>query len=120
MKIFLVTRISGNKSFQKCEIQIFSHCTKNEVFIKDFFSKFEFLLTYTKEILHEKLQFPTDLVTFTEEILNGKLHFLCSVHLKENQLKSTYCHWNFTTIVLTGGKKVLHCDRYCDQGAVEP
>ena len=25
-------------------------------------------------------QFPADLVTFTEEILNEKLHFLCSGH----------------------------------------
>ena len=37
-----------------------SHCTKNEVSIKDFFSK-------------------CDQVRNTEEILNGKTHFLCSV-----------------------------------------
>ena len=38
------------------------HCTKNEILIKDFFSKCD----------------PADLVPFTEEILNEKLHFLCS------------------------------------------
>ena len=26
----------------------------------------------------QKMEFPADLVTFTEEILNEKLHFLCS------------------------------------------
>ena len=29
-------------------------------------------------MLEETPQFPADLVTFTEEILNEKLHFLCS------------------------------------------
>ena len=28
-------------------------------------------------MLEETPQFPADLVTFTEEILNEKLHFLC-------------------------------------------
>ena len=40
------------------------HCTKNDVSIKDFFSKCD--------------QMWPDLVTFTKEILNGKLRFLCS------------------------------------------
>ena len=26
------------------------------------------------------MQFPADLITFTEEILNEKIHFLCSVN----------------------------------------
>ena len=31
-------------------------------------------------MLEETPQFPADLVTFTEEILNEKLHFLCGVN----------------------------------------
>ena len=30
--------------------------------------------------------FPADLVTFTEEMLNEKLHFLCSVMTEELQM----------------------------------
>ena len=41
-------------------------------------------------------QFPADLVTFTEEILNEKLHFLCSeiflhkMHSIENSRMNSY------------------------------
>ena len=44
---------------------------KMKLSIKDLFSKCD--------QIHSFLQFLADLVTFTEEILNEKLHFLCSV-----------------------------------------
>ena len=32
--------------------------------------------------MYPNLQFPADLVTFTKEILNEKLHFLCSENVR--------------------------------------
>ena len=45
------------------------------------------------------VQFPADLVTFTEEILNEKLHFMCSVLTLLKLLllrdKVILCQWSF-------------------------
>ena len=41
--------------------------------------------------IKEKIQFPTDVVTFTKEILDEKLHFLCSSTFEKlllNELQS--------------------------------
>ena len=38
--------------------------------------------------MRPNLQFPVDLVTFTEEILNEKLHFLCSVTYETEQIEA--------------------------------
>ena len=43
------------------------HYTKMKFSIKNFFSKCD------------QIKFPADLVTFTKDILNEKLHFLCNV-----------------------------------------
>ena len=59
-----------------------NYCTKDEVFIKDFFSQCD-------QIPH----FSADWVSFTEEILNEKLHFLCSQHLHEHCSRAG--HGNF-------------------------
>ena len=52
----------------KDTLELSSHCTKNEVFHKDLFSKCDWIRSFLE-----------DLVTFTEDIHNGKFHFLCSV-----------------------------------------
>ena len=43
----------------------------------------------------DQIQFPADLVTFTEEILNEKIHFLCSVN---KMLKTYLCNICFLWI----------------------
>ena len=59
--LFLLDRLIPKAVVRRC------YCLKNEISIKDFFSK--------SDQIRKKL---ADLVTFSEEIINGKLHFLCS------------------------------------------
>ena len=76
--------------------------------------------------LHKRMKFPIketeDLVTFTVEILNEKLHFLCTVSWGDDDELWMQKHMKSQGVIqkfFLGGGGTRKCDNHCDQALIE-